>query len=106
VHIVEVDEHLDYKRFWEGREHTKAAGRAFWEVIEGLADSYPCATCKRGAQALAHGGHDVVNIHLGKAVQTPTQLKDLYEMVASAWHKYEKHGAGKTHRVEGEHVAR
>lgn len=103
MHIVETEEHLDFQRFWEGREDTKSAGRAFWEMFEGLADSYPCAPCKAGAQALAHGGHDVINVHLGKKVVTPEHFENLYQMVNSAYHKYTAHGAGKTHRIERDH---
>lgn len=95
LHIVEVNEHLDYSRFWKGREDTKGAGNAFWDMIEGLADSYPCPPCKPGAQALAHGGHDTVNLLLGKRSQTPKQFEMLYAMVNEAHAKYH----GKRHKV-------
>lgn len=100
MHIVEVDERLDYGRFWKGRESTTEAGHAFWEIAQGLADSYPCPPCKPVAQALIHGGHDVVNLHLGKPVHTPDHLERLFQIIHEAEHKYEH---TKRHKVEQEH---
>lgn len=101
MHIVEVEEHLDYERFWKGRESTTDAGHAFWEITQGLADSYPCPSCKPGAQALTHGGHDAISILLGKpgAPFTPKHFEDLVSMVEQANHKYQ-HMKGRKHTVE------
>ena len=84
MHIKEVDEHLDYHAYWhipdDVTDVTKFAGNRMWPDIEGIADHYPCPPCKPGAQALTHGGHDVVNILLGKQVHTPQHFKYLMEM--------------------------
>lgn len=104
MHIVEVDEHLDYGRFWQGRESTTEAGHAYWEITQGLADSYPCPPCKEGAQALAHGGHDAISIILGKkgAPFTPKHFENFLEIAHQAEHKY-RHMKAK-HEVEGDEV--
>lgn len=107
MRIQEVDEHLDYPRFWQGREDTAGAGHAFWQTVEGLADTYPCMACKPVAQALVHGGHDTINILLGKGAYTPKQFETLHEIVEDAWHKWNEEGRP-THRelrheVEREH---
>ena len=85
MHLKETpDDMIDVKSYWtfkpEVENITKAAGNRFWGDFENLADSYPCAPCKRGAQAIAHGGHDLINVLLGKPPQTPKQLADLLEM--------------------------
>lgn len=104
-HIVETkDEKLDYKKFWtfppEVKDITKAAGNRFWEITQGLADEYPCPPCKPGAQALTHGGHDVVNLLLGRKVRTPQHFEMLHDMVEEAWDRYtqRKGEVSATHR--------
>ena len=88
MHIKEVNEHLDYGAYWTFppgvHDITKAAGNRFWRDIEGMADSYPCSPCKPGAQALTHGGHDVINVLLGRRVQTPQHYRRLIQMVHEA----------------------
>jgi len=105
MHVQEVDGHLDYAAFWKGREDTKSAGRAWWELFQGLADTYPCPPCKPGARAVAYGYEDVISIHIGKAVKHPEQLEALFKIVSSAWHQYRNHGAGRrpAHTMEAEH---
>ena len=75
---------LDPRSYWtfppEVHDITAAAGQKFWGDFEALADDYPCEPCKRGAQAITHGGHDMINILLGKPAKTPKHLADLIEM--------------------------
>lgn len=99
MHIKEVDEHLDYSAYWtfppQVHDITKAAGNRFWGDLEGMADHYPCGPCKPGAQAIAHGSHDVINLLLGKKVQTPEHFERLVGMVHEAEKRYSgKHCVG------------
>lgn len=115
MHIIEKDEHLDYSRFWTGKESTADAGHAWWEITQGLADSYPCRPCKPGAQALAYGGHDAISLLLNKpgAPRTPEHFVSLKKLVDAAWEKYQQklhtdHIAGRhsrQHMMEAEHHA-
>jgi len=96
MHIKEVDEHIDYRSYWtfppEVHDITVAAGHRFWRDLEGIADHYPCGTCKPGAQAIAHGSHDMISLLLNKpnAPQTPKEFVMLHEMMDAAWLKYRK----------------
>ncbi len=62
----------------------------YWKLIEGGADTFPCSTCKPGAQAIAHGGHDLVNILKGRKVHTPEHLEMLFYMTDYAKKRYKK----------------
>ena len=101
MHIVEVDEHLDYKKFWEGRESTADAGHAWWELTQGLADTYPCEPCKPGAQAFSHGAHDAISILVhDRLPKTPEHFEALVMIVEEAKHKLEHMKAKTKHEVE------
>ena len=85
MHLKETaNDMIDAKSYWtfppEVHDITKAAGNRFWGDVEALADSYPCGPCRPGAQAIAHGGHDMINVLLGKPPKTPKHLADLIEM--------------------------
>lgn len=86
THIKEVNEQLDYDAFYEHRQDTTSAGRATWQLWQGMADHYPCPPCKRGAQALAYGGQDTVGILLEKKgyPRHPDNFNDLVSMVNQA----------------------
>jgi hypothetical protein len=66
-------------------------GREVWSILEWIGDNYPCKTCKLGAQALTHGGHDVVSLLLGKegAPFTPNYFLELVRMTNEAYEKYQ-----------------
>lgn len=112
MHIVEVDEHLDYGKFYEfpetEKDITKAAGRRTWEILHGLAENYPCPPCKPVFQTLMSGAHDVVNVHLGKGVYDKEKFLEFSELVAEAVDKAGlagevAHHHEHRHEVEGEH---
>lgn len=88
---MEVNEKLDYKRFYEFppevTDITKAAGQRTWELLHGLADNYPCPPCKPVFQTLMSGAHDVVNIHLGKKVYDRKRFEQFVDLVNEAAHQ-------------------
>lgn len=101
MHIVEKDEHLDYAKYWtfppEVHDITVAAGRRFWHEIQGMADHYPCAPCKPGAQAIAYGSETMIGILIGKknAPKFPKYYEELHDMMESSWKRYRsKHCIG------------
>lgn len=101
MHIVEVDEHLDYKKYWtfppDVHDITLAAGRRMWREWQGMADSYPCPPCKPGAQAIAYGSETMIGLLIGKknAPKYPAKFEELHEMMDAAWKKYSaKHCTG------------
>ncbi len=96
MHIVEKNEKLDWPTFWAHGHGIEEWGPMFWELTEGGADTFPCSTCKPGAQAGTHGFHDVINVIKGKGVHTPEHFAMLHDMVEYAWkHRGAKpcHGA-------------
>ncbi len=85
MHLKETpDDRIDARAYWtfppEVHDITKAAGDRWWNDVQNTADSYPCLPCRPGAQAIAHGGHDLINVLLGKPVVTPKHLANLIEM--------------------------
>jgi hypothetical protein len=95
MHIVEKDEKLSWPDFWAHGHGIAEWGPMYWQLIEGGADTFPCSTCKPGAQAIAHGGHDLVNILKGRKVQTPEHLEMLFYMTEYAKRRYKgKHCVG------------
>lgn len=87
THIEEVDEHLDYEKFYQTRNDTVSAGRATWEMWQGMADHYPCGTCKPFAQALTYGGEDIVRLMTDRRPKHPQQLMTLIRAVEEAKRK-------------------
>lgn len=105
MHIKEVDEHLDYSTFWAGREDTVSAGRAFWSLVHGLADTYPCVSCKPVAQTLVSGIHDMNNIFLKGFVYDAPRWREFTKMVRNAEMKAQPllvHNPAKA-RCQGKH---
>ena len=82
THIVEVDEHLDYQKFYANHQDVQSAGRITWPLLQGLADNYPCPTCQRFFRALAYGGEDVVRLSTGRPVRNdPHYVVDLVNAI-------------------------
>ncbi len=102
AHIKEINERLDYATFWAHGHSLKEWGPMGWEIFQGLADTFPCGTCRPGAQALTHGGHDVINLFQHKRVRTPQHLERLFDMVDQAKKIYygeHCHGSGCAQKV-------
>ena len=92
-HIAEVDEHLDYEKFFnygmpkEGlsnEEWRKLIGNRTWALMHGLIDHYPCEQCAEGGRVLVSGIHDMVNLSLGKGIFDFDSWKAFLEMVETA----------------------
>lgn len=100
MHIVEVDEHLDYFTFMNKGlpddaghgEYTKALGNRVWDLWHGTADNYGCHACKADAQIFISGIHDTKNIELGKGVYDPKRFEQFVKKVNSAYAEWERLG--------------
>ena len=92
-HIAEVDEHLDYEKFFnygmpkEGLsndEWRRLIGNRTWALLHGIIDHYPCEQCAEGGRTLISGIHDMVNLSLGKPIYDFDRWQDFLGMVDKA----------------------
>jgi hypothetical protein len=91
-HIVEKDEHIDWKIFYEfnvpegisDAEWRKIIGNRAWSVMHGVVDNFPCETCRDGGQVLVSGIHDMVNLTTDKSIHDFVRWKRFLSMVDKA----------------------
>lgn len=98
MHIIEINEQLDYHTFMNKGlpddaghgEYTRALGNRVWELEHGIARNYGCELCRPGAIMLESAKHDLVNISLGKGVYDPALFirgVDAYDKAKRTWEK-------------------
>lgn len=90
--IEEIDKFVD--RLMDetpGEDYVQRLGRKNWHLLQKLADSYGCPTCRPGFQKLVNVDHNTVNIHLGKPVVNPELYEEGIALVFEAYKKYHHH---------------
>jgi hypothetical protein len=64
--------------------YTGYDGSKHWKILHNEVKKIKCDFCKQKGIKLMHGLHDSVNIHIGKKVKYPNDLKFTHDYIMKA----------------------